>query len=212
MHFATWPEGYPGALPPTSAGAFEDQAAASACAQKRDHLTIPNDKLGVVIGTAGRTIKGIRDHTGAEILIPRRADANGQRTIEISATSEGMVATAKSLLKAIIEPPGRVCEISNDLANLSLGDGGSSSDINQLRQQLSRLAIGESGNVFAYGDMEALIKDVSSLGFDTDGVVGARELIGNGGGLPADPREMPPTIHMWIWERKVESRNPSPLF
>jgi len=190
LHLATEPEGYPAAFPPTAAGTAEEQGAASSCAQTCDHLTIPNEEMGVVIGTGGTTIKELRNRTGAEILISRRADANGQRTVTISSSSKDVVASAKSLLMAIIDPPGNVGEISDGLANISLGAGGSSSssssNIDHVSQQLSRLVIGGSGTVFAYRDMEALIKDASSLGCDTDGVVGAQELARNGGVLPID--------------------------
>lgn len=55
-----------------------------------NHLTIPDDKVGLVIGKGGGTIKGVQGRTGANIQIPGEADANDRtkRTIVISASTQ----------------------------------------------------------------------------------------------------------------------------
>lgn len=58
--------------------------------QTHNHLTIPDDKVGLVIGKGGGTIKGVQARTGAHIQIPSEADENdrSKRTIVISAGSK----------------------------------------------------------------------------------------------------------------------------
>lgn len=70
-----------------SAGAYGPTTSGSG-PQPTNHLTIPDDKVGLVIGKGGGTIKGVQGRTGANIQIPSEADANdrSKRTIVISAS------------------------------------------------------------------------------------------------------------------------------
>lgn len=55
-------------------------------------MPIPNDKIGLIIGKGGTTIKPLQERTGAKVLIPTQADADNPaiRTISIGCdTKEG---------------------------------------------------------------------------------------------------------------------------
>jgi far upstream element-binding protein len=56
-------------------------------------VPIPNDKVGLIIGRGGMTIKAIQERTGANIQIPPEPDANDPtvRTIEISVSGALMI-------------------------------------------------------------------------------------------------------------------------
>ncbi len=62
-------------------------------------LTVPEDKIGAVIGTGGKTIKGIAQQSGAEINI----DDDG--TVIIYGRNNASAQEAKRLVLAIIEEP-----------------------------------------------------------------------------------------------------------
>lgn len=69
-----------------------------------NHLTIPDDKVGLVIGKGGGTIKGVQGRTGANIQIPGEADANDRtkRTIVISASSKDAADRAMAEVQNIL--------------------------------------------------------------------------------------------------------------
>ena len=73
-------------------------------AQATNHLTIPDDKVGLVIGKGGGTIKGVQARTGANIQIPGEADANDRtkRTIVISANSKDAADRAMAEVQNIL--------------------------------------------------------------------------------------------------------------
>lgn len=72
--------------------------------QATNHLTIPDDKVGLVIGKGGGTIKGVQGRTGANIQIPSEADANDRanRTIVISAGSKDAADRAMAEVQNIL--------------------------------------------------------------------------------------------------------------
>ena len=69
-----------------------------------NHLTIPDDKVGLVIGKGGGTIKGVQSRTGAHIQIPGEPDANdrSKRTIVISAASKDAADRAMAEVQNIL--------------------------------------------------------------------------------------------------------------
>jgi polyribonucleotide nucleotidyltransferase len=62
-------------------------------------MKVPEDKIGAVIGTGGKTIKGIAAQTGAEVNI---ADDG---TVTIYGKNNASAKTAKELVKSIIQEP-----------------------------------------------------------------------------------------------------------
>lgn len=69
-----------------------------------NHLTIPDDKVGLVIGKGGGTIKGVQGRTGANIQIPGEADAadRTKRTIVISASTQDAADRAMAEVQNIL--------------------------------------------------------------------------------------------------------------
>ncbi|CAM9984961.1 unnamed protein product, partial [Choristocarpus tenellus] len=110
--------------------------------QATNHLTIPDDKVGLVIGKGGGTIKGVQGRTGANIQIPPEADANDRtkRTIAISASTKDAADRAMAEVQNILSadaaamgqvsgiPPGSQVlhvVIPDDKVGLVIGKGGS---------------------------------------------------------------------------------------
>lgn len=73
-------------------------------ASATNHLTIPDDKVGLVIGKGGGTIKGVQGRTGANIQIPGEADVNDRtkRTIVISASTQDAADRAMAEVQNIL--------------------------------------------------------------------------------------------------------------
>lgn len=73
-------------------------------AQATNHLTIPDDKVGLVIGKGGGTIKGVQSRTGANIQIPGDPDEGdrSKRTIVISAGSQDAADRAMAEVQNIL--------------------------------------------------------------------------------------------------------------
>jgi far upstream element-binding protein len=72
-------------------------------------VPIPNDKVGLIIGRGGMTIKGIQERTGANIQIPPEPDANDPtvRTIEISGEKEQAENAQNEVYSLLAQgPPG----------------------------------------------------------------------------------------------------------
>lgn len=84
--------------------------------QATNHLTIPDDKVGLVIGKGGGTIKGVQQRTGANIQIPPEPDAHDRkrRTIAISAASKDAADRAMAEVQNIL---------SADAASMGNGAG-----------------------------------------------------------------------------------------
>lgn len=72
--------------------------------QATNHLTIPDDKVGLVIGKGGGTIKGVQQRTGANIQIPPEPDSHDRtkRTIVISAGSQDAADRAMAEVQNIL--------------------------------------------------------------------------------------------------------------
>lgn len=72
--------------------------------QATNHLTIPDDKVGLVIGKGGGTIKGVQQRTGANIQIPPESDPHDRtkRTIVISAGSKDAADRAMAEVQNIL--------------------------------------------------------------------------------------------------------------
>lgn len=85
-------------------GPGHDAAGAAGGAQATNHLTIPDDKVGLVIGKGGGTIKGVQGRTGANIQIPGEADVadRTKRTIVISASTKDAADRAMAEVQNIL--------------------------------------------------------------------------------------------------------------
>ncbi|KAJ7958338.1 Far upstream element-binding protein like [Quillaja saponaria] len=84
-------------------------------------LRIPNNKVGLVIGKGGETIKNMQAQTGARIQViplhPPPGDTSSERTVQIDGTSE-QIESAKQLVNEVIS---EVCSVR---LNLLIGLGG----------------------------------------------------------------------------------------
>lgn len=88
----------------TGGGAHYGPGRDAGGAQATNHLTIPDDKVGLVIGKGGGTIKGVQGRTGANIQIPGEADAadRTKRTIVISASTKDAADRAMAEVQNIL--------------------------------------------------------------------------------------------------------------
>ncbi len=100
--------------------------------------TVPNDKIGLIIGKGGGTIKGMQMRTGANIQIPSQPDPDNPavRTITISANNQEACDRASTEIQSVLEagPNGTgtitggttlYIQIPNDRVGLIIGKGGS---------------------------------------------------------------------------------------
>ena len=96
----------PGGVGGTGAGggAHYGPGRDSGGAQATNHLTIPDDKVGLVIGKGGGTIKGVQGRTGANIQIPGDPDESdrSKRTIVISAGTQDAADRAMAEVQNIL--------------------------------------------------------------------------------------------------------------
>jgi len=67
-------------------------------------LKIPNDKVGLVIGKAGTTIRSIQERTGVTVKVPPAADADdpNSRTLELCADTQQQIHVAKNEIDQLI--------------------------------------------------------------------------------------------------------------
>jgi polyribonucleotide nucleotidyltransferase len=81
------------------------RAALSPYAPRIRQLTVPLDKVGLVIGPGGRTIKGIEEATGAEVSVE-----SGSGEVTVKGDSEEACEAALAALDALlVDPePGRI--------------------------------------------------------------------------------------------------------
>lgn len=93
-------------------------------------VIVPNEKVGLIIGRGGETIRGIQQRTTANVQIPRESDSANPsvRTIEISGTKESCEA-AKKEIESMIENDTRgsggvSMKIPNDKVGTIIGRGG----------------------------------------------------------------------------------------
>jgi len=94
-------------------------------------LTIPNDKVGLVIGKGGQTMKSIHSRTGATVFIPPEPDANdfSSRTLQISGPSQQVIDQARHEILSLVEmgtnqAPSVFVVVPNDKVGLLIGKGG----------------------------------------------------------------------------------------
>ena len=69
------------------------------------NLRIPNDKVGLVIGKAGSTIRGIQERTGANIKVPPTADSDDpeSRTLCITADNKDRANAARVEVEQLVQ-------------------------------------------------------------------------------------------------------------
>lgn len=188
-----------------AAAAAEDLASegklSAATGGSRCNFTIPNEKVGLVIGKGGDTINDLRTRSGASIDVSGEPDAEDgtKRTIVISANSDGAVEWAKAQIEIIV----KVDEVTEKLDKLHLGED----RFGDFMRRRSPPVIGGGGGgkrpVYAYRCIQILMSIVHVLGYDARGVVGARECDACGGAFGIDEFDMPPTSHLWLGEKKV---------
>jgi len=99
-------------------------------------LPIPNDKVGIIIGKGGITIKGIQERSRADVQIPQAADANDPavRTLSIGADSKEAVDAAQMEIfmtlqqhqqqKETVDVHALQVVVPNDRVGLIIGKGG----------------------------------------------------------------------------------------
>mmetsp|Transcript_10458 Transcript_10458/g.15664 ORF Transcript_10458/g.15664 Transcript_10458/m.15664 type:complete len:497 (-) Transcript_10458:200-1690(-) len=99
-------------------------------------MAIPNDKVGLVIGKLGATIKGIQSRTQCNIQIPQHADVEDttRRTITLSASTNQQVEIASREIQNVIDAGitgiGIIggnsvsLDVPNDRVGLIIGKGG----------------------------------------------------------------------------------------
>ena len=85
------------------------RAELSKYAPRMETVTIPQDKIGALIGKGGETIRGICETTGAQIDIEEEGDVG---VVTIMATSAEMMKAAKDAVNAVTAEaePGKIYE------------------------------------------------------------------------------------------------------
>ena len=85
------------------------RAELSKYAPRMETVTIPQDKIGALIGKGGETIRGICDTTGAQIDIEEEGELG---IVTIMATSAEMMQAAKDAVNAVTAEaePGKIYE------------------------------------------------------------------------------------------------------
>jgi predicted RNA-binding protein YlqC (UPF0109 family) len=127
---------------------------------------VPNDKVGLVIGRMGATVKGVQDRTGTHVQIPKEADAADRsvRTLVVSGRTRASVEEAKAEILALLSAdnsqrgggfgggggggggPGHhstTIVVPNDRVGLVIGKGGST-----IQELQSRTGESWSAHVF----------------------------------------------------------------
>lgn len=96
-------------------------------------VPVPDERVGVVIGRGGATIRAIEAKTGARVQVPREADAGNPtvRTICITAPSHAAADAAQTEIYATLSDTDHVArenmhqmKIPNDRAGMIIGRGG----------------------------------------------------------------------------------------
>jgi far upstream element-binding protein len=97
-------------------------------------IQVPNDKVGLIIGRGGSTIKSIQEKTGAHIQIPQQQDGEDPnfRTISVSASNHEAAAAAEAEINSILSgqrreptaPQQIVMHVPNDRIGFIIGKGG----------------------------------------------------------------------------------------
>ena len=99
-------------------------------------VAVPNDKVGLIIGRGGSTIKGIQDKTGAHVQIPQPGEGDDPafRTITVSASSNEAAEAAQAEIQGIMSggrresmvvvPQALIMHVNNDKIGLIIGRAG----------------------------------------------------------------------------------------
>ena len=82
-------------------GGFPVDPATAACSET---VVVSNDKVGLIIGKGGLTVKGIQERTGAHVRIPSQADADdaSKRTLTVCGDHAEAVAAARREIDALL--------------------------------------------------------------------------------------------------------------
>lgn len=110
-----------------------------------EHLFVPNNKVGLIIGKGGETIKDLQDRSGARVYIApdasMTADFSTERFIAVSGPPESII-IAKQLLEDVLEgrtmPIGSSTEIGKITVSLVMPD------------ELVGMVIGRKGDYFKW--------------------------------------------------------------
>ncbi|KAL1542762.1 far upstream element-binding protein 1-like isoform X2 [Salvia divinorum] len=112
-------------------------------------MEVPNDKVGVLIGKAGDTIRSLQDNSGAKIQIVRDADADPRavsRPLELVGTLES-INRAERLIKGVIaeaDAGGSPSLIARGFSTAQAASGGEQLEI-QVPVEKVGLIIGKGG-------------------------------------------------------------------
>ena len=97
----------------TTGGAPRDRVQKDNLTKTRDHsdysfilkVAVPNDKVGIIIGRGGITIKSIQDRTGAHVQIPAGPDEDNitLRTLSIGSDSREAVEAAQMEIFMVLQ-------------------------------------------------------------------------------------------------------------
>ncbi|KAL2520267.1 KH domain-containing protein [Forsythia ovata] len=112
-------------------------------------MEVPNDKVGVLIGKAGDTIRSLQDNSGAKIQIVRDADADPRsvsRPVELIGTLEN-ITKAEKLIKDVIaeaDAGGSPSLVARGFSTVQAAAGGEQLEI-QVPNEKVGLIIGKGG-------------------------------------------------------------------
>ncbi|GMY07919.1 far upstream element-binding protein 1-like isoform X2 [Fagus crenata] len=89
--------------------------AQAAAASEQIQIQVPNEKVGLIIGRGGETIKGLQTRTGARIqLIPQHlpeGDESKERTVRVTGDKK-QIEMARELIKEVMSQPVRPSSFS----------------------------------------------------------------------------------------------------
>ncbi|XP_075648964.1 uncharacterized protein LOC142619648 isoform X2 [Castanea sativa] len=89
--------------------------AQAAAASEQVQIQVPNEKVGLIIGRGGETIKGLQTRTGARIqLIPQHlpeGDESKERTVRVTGDKK-QIEMARELIKEVMSQPVRPSSFS----------------------------------------------------------------------------------------------------
>ncbi|RHY35406.1 hypothetical protein DYB32_000123 [Aphanomyces invadans] len=113
-------------------------------------LSVPNDKVGLIIGRQGSTVKGVQQRSGASIVIPPAPDTEnpGLRTLMITGSHDAREKARQEIQLLVSDQHSLVpagtnviyMQIPNDRVGIVIGRGGSTikavQDRNNVRVQI----------------------------------------------------------------------------
>jgi far upstream element-binding protein len=116
------------------------------------YMQVPNDRVGVVIGKRGETIKGIQDRHSVRIQIPQEADAGSDvRTISIQGPPQSLAGAKEEIDMVILQGAGGHGGYGGDSYGAQSGSyGDQSGSYGQQQQYGSYGAQGQQDQYAAY--------------------------------------------------------------